>query len=112
MGGSAEMCGANACVRTPQGDEQFNFMGYTMRTAEWRYTAWVRWDHTARRANWSQPVTSELFNLTDDTGRDFDFHGYSVNLANGPEHGSTVQMLKEKLRAAVATWPEETGLVV
>lgn len=110
--GNATMCGANACVRTPQGDDQYNFMGYTMRTTEWRYTAWVHWDHVAKRADWSQPVASELFNLTLDTGRDFDFDGYSLNLANNPECAKIVPRLKTQLKAAVQTWNEEVQLTV
>ena len=44
----------------------------------------------------------ELYNLTEDTGRDFDFHGYSVNVA--AQEASTVHALAVELRDTMETW--------
>jgi len=101
---NATMCGANACIKTPQGSEEYNFMGYTMRTQDWRYTAWVKWDHDVKKPDWSQPVASELFDLSMDTGRDFDFDGYSMNLAPHPEYKETVEQLQAQLKEAAQSW--------
>jgi len=104
--GNATMCGANCCIFTPQGDPKYNFMGYTMRTTAWRFTAWVHWDHDSKRADWSRPVAPELFDLSLDTGRDFDFDGYSLNLATQPKHATTVASLQAQLKAAVLSWDD------
>ena len=46
----------------------------------------------------------ELYDLEKDDGRDFDFDGYSVNLAGRPAHAATLQALWKQLEAAVPTW--------
>jgi hypothetical protein len=46
----------------------------------------------------------ELYNLANDTGRDFDFAGYSLNLATSPTYRDEVASLTQDLRAAVQTW--------
>jgi len=109
---NATMCGANACVRVAQDSARYNFMGYTMRTQKWRYTAWVQWDHEADKPDWAQPVVSELFDLTMDTGRDFDFDGYSVNLANRAEYHDVVQQLQGQLKTAASSWEWDEAQVV
>ena len=80
-------------------------MGYSMRTQTRRFTAWVPWDKSRNSSDWSQHMEHELFDLTADTGRDFDFPGYSLNLAKIPEHASEVQTLLAELKAEVKTWP-------
>ena len=46
----------------------------------------------------------ELYDLAADDGRDFDFAGYSLNVAAMPEHGATVARLWAQLKAEVPTW--------
>ena len=46
----------------------------------------------------------ELYDLSNDTGRDFDYDGYSTNLANDEAHASEVHSLLIALRAEVQTW--------
>jgi arylsulfatase A-like enzyme len=61
-------CGANAGASTPK--NQFDFMGYTMRTDDTRFTAWVPWDGARNTTNWSNTsLAYELFNLTGDDGQ-------------------------------------------
>ena len=38
------------CNQTPRG--QFDFMGYTVRTVDWRYTLWLPWDQQKLVAEW------------------------------------------------------------
>jgi hypothetical protein len=83
----------------------FDFMGYTMRTADTRFTAWVPWDKTQNTSDWEgAELEHELFDLSGDDGRDFDYPGYSFNLANQPKHAARVKQLNAELRATVATW--------
>lgn len=46
----------------------------------------------------------ELYDLSTDDGRNFDFDGYSLNLANTPAYASTVQELWAELKAEVSKW--------
>lgn len=69
-----------------------------------RFTAWVTWDKSRNTTDWTRPIERELFDLTGDTGRDFDFPGYSLNLANLPQYAAEVKSLLATLKAAVDTW--------
>jgi len=40
------------------------YMGYTVRTAAWRYISWVRFDNLTGVANWSEVVGRELYPQT------------------------------------------------
>lgn len=80
-------------------------MGYSMRTEAFRFTAWLPFDDDSARATWldfkDMGERIELYDLTADDGRDFDFAGYSLNLANLPQHADTVQELWAQLKAEV-----------
>jgi len=39
-----------ACNNSPKAT--FNFMGYSVRVQDWRYTAWFRWNQTSLEAEW------------------------------------------------------------
>lgn len=58
------------------------------------------------RANWSRAdlIHNEYFNLTGDTGRDFDNPAYSVNLADDPCCSDHAAQLRLELQATVETW--------
>lgn len=94
-------CDAGRCVRTNVTD--FDFMGYTMITAEgWRYTVWVEMNNMTSRVNWTRPVFDELYDLTADLLNDFDFDAYAVNVASA--HPELVTTMREQLHAAVDSW--------
>lgn len=97
-------CGGNACAMVPLG--QFDYMGYSVRTNTARFTAWVPFDNTTMRVDWNRTelMRQEYFNLSADTGRDFDFPGYSLNLAQDPCCAAHAGQLLEELRATVDTW--------
>ncbi len=99
---NATECGANACCRVPV--SHFDYMGYSMRNDKFRFTAWVPFDNATMKANWTFPVAKELFNLTTDTGRDFDYDGYSLNLADDPSYASIVASMLASLQQAVTNW--------
>ena len=102
--GRTVQCALGACGQTPLNSTDFNYMGYTMRTSEWRYTTWVSWDNTTEHllnASWDYPNGQELYDLRGDTGTDFDSAAYSVSLAGYPEHADLVKTLHQQLREAV-----------
>ena len=57
---------ADSCTVTPR--SQLGYMGYSIRTAEWRFTAWVTWDGAALRGNWHDVNSTELYDHSTDTG--------------------------------------------
>ena len=97
-------CGGNACCMIPQ--SQFDYMGYTMRTEDRRFTAWVPWNNLTLKVEWNntQAMGLELYDLTADTGRDFDFAGYSTNVAQDSANAKEVADLLADLHAEVDTW--------
>ena len=58
------------CNEVPRAD--FDFMGYSIRTPDWRLTLWLRWNGTALAAHWDGPAAVELYNHTGDDGSDMD----------------------------------------
>jgi len=42
-----------------------DFMGYSMRTHEYRYIEWVRWDGEKLAPIWDQLISNELYDHTD-----------------------------------------------
>ena len=96
-------CGAGRCFHTPV--SQFDFMGYSMRTADgWRFTAWVPMDQNSSRVDWTRKTYHELYDLrgASAAGNSFDYDGMSVNVAG--EHADVVTTLHQNLKEAVETW--------
>ena len=88
------------CTSTPK--DKFTFMGYSMRTTEFRYTEYAQWGGV-NKPLWS-PVPHALCELYDHrankgrtkaTFEDFE----NVNLANDVRYQETVQTLSRRLRA-------------
>lgn len=98
--GGALECDANACARVPV--PQFDFIGYSMRSDSWRFTAWVPFDNSTMRVDWSRLAATELYDLQGDDGSNFDFDGYNVNVAAA--HNATCAEMLEELKAAVNSW--------
>lgn len=87
------------CAQTPS--SLFDFMGMTIRTSEWRYTAWCGWDGEQLTANWSQCVKFELYNHTADLALyDVETNGEANNLAGYPGVMALQARLHALLRAA------------
>eukprot|EP01060_Flectonema_neradi_P040828 TRINITY_DN9446_c0_g2_i10.p1 TRINITY_DN9446_c0_g2~~TRINITY_DN9446_c0_g2_i10.p1 ORF type:complete len:522 (+),score=72.27 TRINITY_DN9446_c0_g2_i10:42-1607(+) len=112
MYGSADQtvqCALNACVRTPTTSSSFHLMGYSIRSTQYRYVAWLPWDSntsTIRKDAWQYPAGRELYNATADSGLiGFDFPGYSFNVAEDPSYQGIVQQLHQQLQLEVTSWP-------
>ena len=73
-----------------------NTMGYSMRTADWRYTEWVGITYLGDNAylpDWENSMDwPELYSMVEDPGE-------NVNLARVEEHKEVVEQLSQQLRA-------------
>ena len=80
-GGRSTPGGAdNSCLDVEAA--QFTWMGYSMRTARWRYTEWVAWNGTRLAPVWSQRLGTELYDHSEGTGAWTDPDRFeNVNLA-------------------------------
>eukprot|EP01006_Ploeotia_vitrea_P004687 TRINITY_DN115191_c0_g1_i1.p1 TRINITY_DN115191_c0_g1~~TRINITY_DN115191_c0_g1_i1.p1 ORF type:complete len:546 (+),score=36.72 TRINITY_DN115191_c0_g1_i1:136-1638(+) len=83
----------NNCEFVPR--ENITFMGYTVRTAEWRYTEWARWNGEKLLVDWRKVVGQELYSHKGDDGTDFNAWE-NVNVAT--DHPEVVKHLSKKLR--------------
>ena len=73
-----------------------DFMGYSVRTAQWRYTAWYHWNKKALVPHWDGSFAEELYNHTGDHSTGFD-RWDNVNLA--PRLPHIAQKLRQQLKA-------------
>ena len=79
-------------------------MGYTVRTDEWRYTAWFRFDNDTNRAGnqfgrvlINESLGTELYDHRGDTCMWLDWPGENLNLVNFTAHAATVKALHAQL---------------
>jgi len=93
---------------------QIPWMGYSIRTADWRYTEWAAWDGKLLKPDFSKPLAGrELYGHTGDHGTQCDYDAYeNVNLANHGNYSSTVAELSKQLRKMVAHGEGEEPLVI
>ena len=76
-----------------------SYMGYSIRTPEWRYTAWMEWNVTAMKADWSKKAyATELYDHTgpQETENDFNNKFEAINVAES--HEDIVQQLHTQLK--------------
>jgi hypothetical protein len=67
---------ADSCTVTPRSTLQY--MGYSVRTDEWRYTEWLEWDGTTLQGKWDSVNATELYDhrLISSGAADGDFDGW------------------------------------
>jgi arylsulfatase A-like enzyme len=90
----------NNCETVPA--QNISYMGYTVRSPEYRYTMWFHWDGATCDPKWDSPLESsngghELYSHVNqvDPG---DFDSYeNKNLANDPTYASIVKDLQSVL---------------
>jgi len=96
------------CQDVPR--ESFDLMGYSIRTTEWRFTEWRRWNGTLLRAVWDGPPNAtELYDHR--TPSVDPFATETENLASEPSRMDIVQQLQRELRRAFAETDEIELLV-
>ena len=70
------------CYPTNDEGPTANYMGFTVRSAEWRWTEWFEWDGDAGEPKWAEgAAAAELYDHRSDKGDDFDAFE-NVNMAN------------------------------
>ena len=82
------------CEFVDRGD--MDFMGYSVRTAKWRYTEWAAWNGTALGPRWDALVGRELYDHR--TGTD-PWNNENENLVEAAEYAHVVAAMQAKLRA-------------
>lgn len=82
------------CNNVPK--HEFDAMGYSVRTAEWRYTIWLMWDKERLVPRWDGDFAEELYDHRGDDSTSFD-RWENVNLA--AQEPATAARLRQKLRA-------------
>jgi hypothetical protein len=59
------------CNNVPR--SKFDFMGYSIRTVDWRYTLWLPWNQANLTASWDGPISEEeLYSHSSDDSTDMD----------------------------------------
>eukprot|EP01052_Picozoa_sp_SAG31_P006796 SAG31_NODE_317_length_17813_cov_5.788585_3_plen_170_part_00 len=80
-----------SCVSTPR--EKFTVMGLSVRVPEWRYTAWMWWDGSKLKSDFSRaPAGVELYAHKGDTEADFDLFE-NENVAAEPQNKEVLAQL-------------------
>ncbi len=74
---------------------QFDAMGYSIRTPEWRYTRWILWNKTKLVGEWDGDYADELYNHVGDDGSNMDLY---ENLNMVSSHPNVVKQLSQQLR--------------
>lgn len=76
-------------------------MGYSIRSATFRYTEWKVWDNSTFLPKWDETVAAELYPHTGDNGTtsavfdDFE----DANVVDDPEYKSVIATLAAALKA-------------
>ena len=92
----------NNCEKVPA--ENISYMGYTVRSPDYRFTMWFHWDGAECEAKWDSPLESsngghELYSHVGQTDPG-NFDDYeNENLANDAQHADVVKELQAVLLA-------------
>lgn len=70
--------------------DEINIMGYSIRTSRYRYTEWVHFNHTSFLANWTNVVSTELYDHLIDPNE-------NLNLIGRPEMKYITDLLRKEL---------------
>eukprot|EP01041_Mallomonas_annulata_P008795 gene8795-18193_t len=80
-----------------KGAKEICVMGYSMRTIDFRYTAWLYFNRTSMSTIFDkQPFEEELYDHRGETFKDYT-HMELINLAKKPSNMKVVVILREKL---------------
>lgn len=91
---------ADSCTMTPR--DQLDWMGYSLRNDEWRFTVWVAWDSATLQPRWDLVNATELYSHTVVAGgpSDQSFDAWeNVNEVENPRYATVVTKLSKQLRA-------------
>ena len=82
------------CNNVPS--NQFDYMGYSVRTPQWRYTAWYEWDKAALLPRWDGAFEEELYTHQGDAGTSLEAWENANQAAANP---AVAAQLRAQLRA-------------
>ena len=94
-----------ACYNNP--GTSFSYMGFSVRTQEWRYTEWRRWNPSKTKevadviADWSDSgvVATELYEMTNCRASSPDvFDRQLTNVAKDPSHATEIAALQKLIK--------------
>jgi arylsulfatase A-like enzyme len=106
---SLPMLDRTDCQDVPR--ESFDLMGYSIRTKQWRFTEWRRWNGKKLDGDWEGAANAtELYDHRSD-GAD-PFSTETENLAEDPTYEHIVRQLRTKLRNAFASERDPSSVVV
>ena len=78
---------------------EFTHMGYSARTAQWRYTEWVEWNQSSLRPVWDRVAARELYDHRNESTFPTDFDaGETENVAARGEFAGEVAALSALVR--------------
>ena len=88
-----------------------DFIGYSTRTSEWRYTEWLRFNTSVLHGDWNQPIVGrELYDHRGDDGGAHDYDRWeNVNVAGDKVNADVVKMMHAML---LAGFPMPTAAAV
>ena len=76
-----------------------DFIGYSVRTQEWRYTEWLRFNGTALHGDFGAVVAKELYDHRGDDGGAHDWDRFeNENVADGAQHAALLAQLSALLK--------------
>lgn len=93
-------CGMTKLHEVRQGCNQissskFNYMGYSIRSMNYRYTVWFKWNQTSLKPMFNnENYTEELYNHTNDYSNNMDIWE-NINIAN--DHPNITKKFKEEV---------------
>jgi len=80
-----------------KGQEELSVMGYSMRTVDFRYTAWLPFNRSIMAVSWDEPVyEEELYDHRGERPEDFT-HLEVVNEARNPDFAKQLLKARRKL---------------
>ena len=89
------------CAHTPR--SQFDYMGMSVRTSDWRYSTFCAWDGATLAADWDRCHGAELYDHRRDTQiYDVDDNGEPFNLAGQAATTGVEEQLHALLRRRFA----------
>lgn len=85
------------CEKDKKPPNEISVMGYSMRTNDYRYTAWMRMDRSTEKPFFDEfPLEEDLFDHRNETLKDFT-HQETSNIARRVENQVVLLQLRDKL---------------
>ena len=84
----------------PDVQRNYTFMGYSVRSSEWRLTEWFAWNHTSACPVWEARAAVELYDHRNDTEL-YDMENFeNENVARDPAHREVLANLAAVIRTS------------